>query len=83
MGVKVHLCHITASVKRALLGLPRQCRLNRHLLKTPQPPAVTLRALLSLIAILNCLAIDYSLVCWGCLVFVTVTLKILFNNKKM
>jgi len=41
MGVKVHLCHLTAKVKRALLRLSRQCRLNRHLVKTPQPRAAT------------------------------------------
>ena len=57
-GVKVHLCQVTAKAERALPRLPRQCRLNQHLLKTPQPPAVTQRALLSLIAILNCSAND-------------------------
>ena len=70
MGVKVHLCHLTAKVKRALLRLSRQCRLNRHLVKTPQPRAATQRALLSLIAMLNCLTIDKSLV----------RLEILFNK---
>jgi len=62
MGVKVHLRQVTAKVKRALLRLSRQCRLNHHLLKTPQPRAATQRALLSLIAILDCLTIDKSLV---------------------
>ena len=82
MGVKVHLCQIAANVKRALLRLPRQCRLNRHLLKRPQPTAVTQRVLLSLIAILNCLPIEKSLVRWRSYGFVTPTIKILFNNKK-
>ena len=69
-GVKGHLRQLTAKVKRALLRLPRQCRLNQHLLKTPQPPAVSPRALISLIAILNCSANDKSLVRWRCAVFV-------------
>ena len=81
-GVKVHLCQLTAKVKRALLRLSRQCRLNHHLLMTPQPPAVTQRALLSLIAILNCSANDKSLVHWRCSVFVTAALNILIINKK-
>ena len=53
-GLKVHPCQLPAKVKRALLRLPRQCRLNRHLLKTPQPPAVTQTAILSLIAMSTC-----------------------------
>jgi len=81
-GVKVHLCQLTAKVKRALLRLSRQCRINHHLLMTPQPPAVTQRALLSLIAILNCSANDKSLVHWRCSVFVTAALNILIINKK-
>ena len=63
----------TGKVKRVLLRLSRQCRLNRHLVKTPQPRTATQRALLSLIVILNCLTIDKSLI----------RLEILFNNKKM
>jgi len=55
----------TAKVRRALLRLSRQCRLNRHLVKTPQPRAATQRALLSLIAMLNCLTIDKSLGSFG------------------
>ena len=39
-GLKVHLCQLTAKAERALPRLPRQCRLNQHLLKTPQSPAV-------------------------------------------
>ena len=68
-------------MKRALLRLSRQCRLNQHLLKTPQPPAVTQRALLSLIAILNCSTNDNR---WfvGGVQFVTAALKNLIINKK-
>jgi len=80
-GVKVYLWQLTAKVKRALLRLSRQCRLNQHLLKTPQPPAVTQRALLSLIAILNCSTNDNR---WfvGGVQFVTAALKNLIINKK-
>ena len=81
-GVKGHLCQLTGKVKRALLRLSRQCRLNQHLLKTPQPPAVTQRALLSLIAILTCLASDKLLARCRCSVFVTAASKILIINKK-
>jgi len=79
-GVKAHLCQLIAKVKRALLRLPHQNRLNHHLLmKTSQD---------SQSAIISnsdskFLAIDKSLFLCRCKVFVTDDLKILFNITKI
>lgn len=66
-----------AEVKSAILKMPQY-----HRMKKPQPPPMAQRVLLSPMAILNCVAIDTSLVRCCDTFFVKAALKKIDVTKK-